>query len=547
MIIRYSQKDKDEINKIIKPLEEKHRTLLDELLSLPEEHFTITDEGLAEPRSEEAKDLARQENECRDELWNANIDLYKRIEDRRFENIKSSRKRIITDAHTQTNAIIDHVIKALKLAENNLENPLQTTKDIAPLTKIWNANMIQNVLKSGGDVTKLDASIIIDLIKKDLYRHYGKLNSQDKKELTEYITHATKEAINKYPEIENNKYWIVTKDSVFSSIIPLAVNRLKPKKSETNKSYLRIGNVKYSFDSTSYDDIVKHIGVNAVNLFILFNHEFTKDPNQTEISFPTIPFFELCGRGKAIKNAKSLSTEIERLRYGELTSLRTFAISLDRKDKDDLPDLYDQNIFSRTRINKDRITFRPTPEYAAYFRTVKSKGYIPQDILTGSGRQINAYAIKFKLWDNANIYNNVLSGQGKIISVRSLLKETNLPTYEGLGKYKSRWKERICDPFENALAEALRSDLFTGGDYCKAKSQDLTPQERRDAERDYYSWEALYISYDIKDQAFKSILIENAEKNKEKRIEASERRKRREIIASAKAIEKLEKAKNKGD
>lgn len=549
MIIRYSQKDKDEINKIIKPLEEKHRTLLDQLLSLPEEHFTITDGGLAEPRSEEAKDLARQENECREELWNANIDLYKRIEDRRFENIKSSRKRIITDAHTQTNAIIDHVIKALKLAENNLENPLQTTKEIAPLTKIWNANMIQNVLKSGGDVTKLDASIIIDLIKKDLHRHYGKLNSQDKKELTEYITHATKEAINKYPEIENSKYWIVTKDSVFSTMGALAVKKNKFNKGKgAKKAYLKIGNVKYSFEKESYKEITRHIGKNAVNLYIAANHEFTMNPNsKNEVSFPTIPFLELCGKENAIQNPKTLATEIERIRYGELASLRSMAISLDKRDKDNLPDLYDQNLFESTRINKDRVTLTFAPKYADYLRAIKTKGYIPQDILYGSGRQLNALAIKFKLWDNATLYNNVLSGQGKIISVRSLLKETSLPTLEDLGIYRSRWIERIKERFEEALTEAFNSNLFTKWHYCKAKSQDLTPQERRDAERDYYSWEALYISYDIKDQTFKSMLIEQAEKNKEKRIEASERRKRKEMIDSAKAIEKLEKAKNKGD
>ena len=544
MIIRYSQRDKDEINRVIKPLEEEHRDLLSQLLSLPEDHFTVID-GLTKPTSEEANDLIRRENECRERLWKASNDLYNSIEDRRFNSL-SSRQRIIADAHTQTDAIIEHLIKALKLAERDVKDPLQIQKDIAPLTKIWNAKIIRSIQASGGDTTKLDASLIIDLIKKDLHRHYGKLNSQDKKELTEYITHTVKDAIAKYPEIENSKYWIVTKDSVFSTIGTLAVKKNKLNKG-AKKAHLKIGNVKYSFDKETYKEITKHIGKNAVNLYIAANHEFTMNPNnKNEVSFPTIPFLELCGKEKAIQNPKSLATEIERIRYGELASLRSMAISLDRRDRDNLPDLYDQNLFESTRINKDRITLTFAPKYADYLRAIKTRGYIPQDILYGSGRQLNALAIKFKLWDNATLYNNVLSGQGKIISVRSLLKETSLPTIEDLGMYRSRWTERIKERFEEALKEVFNSDLFTEWHYCKGKSQELTPQEKRDAERDYYIWEALYISYDIKDRMFKTVLVENAEKNKEKRKEASERRKRREIIASAKAIEKLEKAKDKG-
>ena len=367
------------------------------------------------------------------------------------------------------------------------------------------------------------------------------LNTQNKKTLAEYVKKAVTDIMDEHPEIEDAHYWIVTKDSIFSTIGTLAVKKNKLNKGG-KKAYLKIGNVKYSFDKASYNEIKKHIGVNAVNLYIMTNHEFTMNPNdKNEVSFPTIPFLELCGKGNVITNPKTLATEIERIRYGELTSLRSMAISLDKKDKDNLPDLYDQNLYSRTRINKDRIIITFTPEYAAYLRSVKTKGYIPTDILRGSGNQLNALAIKFKLWDNATQYNNLLSGQGKIISVRTLLKETSLPTYEDLGAYKSRWKERIKARFEEALKNALNSDLFTGGDYCKAKSQPLTPQEREEASRDFHAWEALYISYDIKDQQFKEMLKEMAEKNKEKRIEASERRKRKEAIDTAKALEKLEK------
>ena len=509
MIIRFSRRDREEIKAIITPLIEEDRDLINQMLNLPEDHFTVIN-GISKPISKEAIALAQRENECRRKIWETSAELYTSIEDRRFRKIEPSPQKIILDAHTQTKEIIKRFVSALKLAERNVKNPAELDSDIAPLARIWNANIFRNIKASGGDVTKLDAAQIVDLIKTDLHRHYSKLDHQSAEDLTRYIEKAVAEAINKHPELENRRDWIATKDSVFSTIGALAVKKNKLNKG-AKKAYLKIGNVKYSFDKASYEEIKKHIGKSAVNLYIVANHEFTMNPNDNnEVSFPTIPFLELCGKEDAIKNPKTLSTEIERIRYGELASLRSMAISLDKKDKDNLPDLYDQNLFESTRINKDRITFTFAPKYANYLRSVKTRVYIPKDILYGSGRQLNALALRFKLWDNATLYNNVLSGQGRIISVRSLLKETSLPTIEDLGKYKSRWKERIRDPFEAALNEAFNSDLFTGGDYCKAKSQPLTPQERREADRDYYTWEALYISYDIKDQAFKTMLIENA-------------------------------------
>lgn len=535
-----TKKDMEIIKNVIMPLLEEEKSLRDQLLSLPKEHFTVIN-GIEKPYSKEAKELTQKSNECQQKLWEIGDRMQKEIEAKRFKKIESSQQAIMDDAYAQTDEIIEYMLKAIKLGEPDVQNPSDILEQIKPLIRIWDSETIRNIRRSGGEATKLDAQQIIKLIQGHLYRHLNTLGEQDREDLEKYIRQAVAEAVNEHPEIEDGKYWIVTKDSIFSTIGALAVKKNKLNKG-TKKTYLKIGNVKYSFDKSSYAEIKKHIGVNAVNLYIMTNHEFTLNPNdRNEVSFPTIPFLELCGKGDSIKNDKTLATEIERIRYGELASLRSMAISLDAKDRDNFPDLTDQNLYSRTRINKDRIIVTFTPEYAAYLRTVKTKGYIPTDILRGSGNELNALAIKFKLWDNATQYNNVLSGQSNIISVRSLLKETSLPTIEDLGSYKSRWRERIRERFEIALGKAFESDLFTGWTYCKAQSKKLTPQERRDADRNYYSWEGLYISYDLKDQAFKARLIENAEKNKEKRIEAAERKKQREIIATAKALEKLEK------
>jgi len=515
MIIRYSQRDKDEINKIIKPLEEKHKTLLDELLSLPEEHFTITDGGLAEPRSEEAKALARQENKCRQELWKASNDLYNSIEDRRFNNL-SSRQRIIADAHTQTDAIIEHLIKALKLGERDVKNPLQIQKDIIPLTKIWSAKIIQSIQASGGDAKKLDASLIIDLIKKDLHRHYSKLDSQSAEDLTQYIKQAVSNALNTNPEMPNNLYMMVTKDPIYFSLTTAVARRKKYKDTyiadDTGRLYqtIKVGNVKYSM----LDDLAKEFSALFVALYLKIDEEFTRHSNSEyrTVSFPTTPFLEMMGVDTS--NKTSVKTAIDRIRSGELRLLHTITISIDAKDKDGDPDLIDISQIEATRINKNRITAVLTPTYAEYKAQIHQVGYIPKKYLSTRGTSTNELSIKFKLFDNATQKRNLRTGQGKIISVRSLLKVTSLPTIEELEKTKkrSRWSERIKDRLEEMLNSIQRSGDITSWDYCKAKSRPLTPQERALSERYFEEWEALYINYDIPDEEIKQIILNSKKK-----------------------------------
>lgn len=541
-----TKKDMEIIKNVIMPLLEEEKSLRDQLTKLAEsdegkgEHFTVDENGL-KPISKKAIELTQKSNKCQQKLWEIGDRMQKEIEAKRFKKIESSQQAIMDDAYAQTNEIIEYMLKAIKLGEPDVQNPAGILEQIKPLVRIWDGETIRNIQRSGGEATKLDAQQIIKLIQGHLYRHLNTLSEQDREDLEKYIRQAVAEAVNEHPEIEDGKYWIVTKDSIFQTILPLAVQRRKPQ-TRKGKSYFRIGTVKYSFEEHSYKDLIKHLGINAVRLYWMINHKFTQKPNaENQVSFPTIPFLELCGKGDAIKNPKTFSTEIERFRYGELRSLLSMVVSLDKKDKEGLPELYDQTLFENTFINKERIIVTLSPKFADYLRFIGTKGYIPQELLLGDGRQTNAFAIKSKLWDNATQYNNLLSGQGKIISVKSLLKETSLPTIEDLGTYKSRWRERIRNKFETALSEAFNSSLFTEWKYCKSKSQPLTPQERRDADRDYYSWVELFISYDIKDQTFKASLIEDAEKNKEKKIEASEKRRRKEVIDTAKALEKLEK------
>ena len=514
MIIRFWQRDKEEIKAIITPLIEEDRRLIDELLNLPEDHFTIID-GAAEPTSKEAIELVQRGNECRRKIWKASEDLYTSIEDRRFSSLKS-KKAIINNAHAQTDAIIEHFIKAMKLAEHNIKDPLKFSNDIAPLTRIWNANIFRNIKASGGNVANLDAQQIIDLIKKDLHRHYSKLDTQSAEDLTRYIEQAVSNALNTNPEMPNNLYMMVTKDPIYFSLTTAVARRKKYKNTyiadDTGRLYqtIKVGNVKYSM----LDDLAKEFSVLFVALYLKIDEEFTRHSNSEyrTVSFSTTPFLEMMGVDTS--NKTSVKTAIDRIRSGELRLLHTITISIDAKDKDGDPDLIDISQIEATRINKNRITAVLTPTYAEYKAQIHQVGYIPKKYLSTKGTSTNELSIKFKLFDNATQKRNLRTGQGKIISVRSLLKVTSLPTIEELEKTKkrSRWSERIKDRLEEMLNSIQRSGDITSWDYCKAKSQPLTPQERALSERYFEEWEALYINYDIPDEEIKQIILNSKKK-----------------------------------
>ena len=517
MIIRFSKRDREEIDAVIEPLREEVKRLEDEYFSLSKEHFVIDEEDFYIPHSKKAMDLSNRRKEAIEKLWKATEELYTSIEDRRFKRIASSPQKILADAKAQTNAIVAQFITASKLKHPKIstEDYLRIQQEIRPLMRIRNSGTWKNIVKSEGDVTKLDAQQIIALIKKDLHRHYSRLESQDADTLTRYIEQTVSTALEKEPE--NAVYLMVTRDKILSTFIPAVIKKKRLADPRKGKTIVNLDGIRYEINNKGTKDMAKHMGLSAVMLLYMINAELTKhsNPERRTVSFPTIPFLEL--NGVNTTNKASVKTAIDRYRDGELTMLRTMTVSMEKTDEDNLPSFDDQSIIYRTRINKNRITVTVTPEYAAYHASVEQKEFIPLSFMESDGRSLNAFAVKLKLWENATMYRNIKTGQAEIISVWSLLKATNLPTIEQLGRKKSLWKKRIREHLEDALNAAISGENseFIHWNYCKAKSQPLTSQERKAADSDYYAWSELYVSYRLKNISFQGKLIEQIEKNQE--------------------------------
>ena len=524
MIIRYTKAEQEELDNI----QRQYKSQIDSIVNAMYSGSITSEEADKKIRKLDAERAAQNKAKITE------------FEDIRFAKISGSPQKIKNNAQTQTVAIIkklQHTVKQYKpLSAEEREKRSESLEGktdtelldmIEPFPDIF-YTILPEIESTEGETARLEASQIIDIIKRDLYRHYKKLNAEDRKDLDTFIEQAVNDALEKEPE--QALYIMISKDKILSSFVPAVVKKKKLANKRNGKTYINVDGTRYSITDRGTEEMAKHLGLSATMLLVFANAEFTKhsDANRRTVSFPTIPFLEL--NGVNISNKTSIKTAIDRFRSKELTLLRTMSVRFDKSDDAGLPDLRDQSIIYKTGINKDRITLTFTPEYAASLAKARKKMYFPLSFADSDGRNLNAFAIKLKLWENATIYENVISGQAEIISVWSLLKETNLPTLEELGRKRSLWKERIREPLEKMLdlATSQNNSEFTKWRYCGSKSRALTPQEKKDADRDYYSWTDLYVSYQLSNKEFADRLLEEAKKNKEKKEKAAQAREARE-------------------
>lgn len=546
MIIRYSQKDKDEINRVIKPLEEEHRDLLSRLLSLPEDHFTIID-GLTKPTSEEANDLIRRENECRERLWKASNDLYNSIEDRRFNSL-SSRQRIIADAHTQTDAIIEHLIKALKLAERDVKDPLQIQKDIAPLTKIWNAKIIRSIQASGGDTTKLDASLIIDLIKKDLHRHYGKLNSQDKKELTEYIKQTVTKAIPQPKKLPSG-YFKAFYDKHINAISYLNSQFIEPTiyKDGQSKEILpgiTVGDFTFYFENI--DETLIKLGVETHKIILYAVSIFTKQKPKDNIVYFSLNDYlnetrpDLPPTRKRIYK-KRLEQYIDTIPTITIPYIRRIPKGHGKKGY--ITSKGRLALFPRAETDTTNMGLIEFKDEIAKNIKKSSVAQYPRKIFHIKANDPNTYRIALALSERYSNFKNVINGTETIIGINTLWQKTNLPTPE---ETDSHYKRDIIEVIEGSLNK-LRDTygILKSWYYIRPKRGEETPQERRLSGReveeirsDLLKWRNSYIAFEMEEE-IPNLADKAKEYQKIQETKLLEKREK-EAIKAAKALEKIE-------
>lgn len=449
---------------------------------------------------------------------------YHEFEDIRFnKNLSQSPKKIKDDAVRQVNAIISKLVKiagigkpqkpmtpqkAEHILQNILNNPRQTDKQI--LSRIESVpplfdEIMKDLQSSKGEMHRLNPDTIVKLIQTDLHRHYEKLDTKTAGEITDYIEQKVSEIIvkNDFP------YLPVIKDAVFNSIIPAVAKKKKLTENGTI-TFLEVNGIRYSF--TGNPQLLEHFGRSMALLFVMAVSEFAKNPNKGRetVSFPTIPLLTRLEGTLDISNSQALNNAIYEYRHGPLQALRYVEINIDSVDADGIMDGSDGHIIQKTRINKNEVTVQFATDFAEYYRSIKSKGYFPLSFFNGDKRDLNALAIENKLWSNGTMKSNIISGQAEIISVRSLLQETNLMTPDEIEtRYASRWRKRVREPLEDALQDAMKSGEFDPGwYYCKSKGLRLNSQDIQKIDTSFTEWcNNTYIHYEIKNQELKNIIV----------------------------------------
>ena len=119
-----------------------------------------------------------------------------------------------------------------------------------------------------------------------------------------------------------------------------------------------------------------------------------------------------------------------------------------------------------------------------------------------------AYQIAKKMSAHYNMDKNIKAGRNKIISIKSLLSETSIPTAEQLKSIKkySQWGERIKAPLENALnylhSQSAGVCFLKDYRYSHAKGVELTEEELIEIEGNdclasFEKWQSYYIYFEI--------------------------------------------------
>lgn len=540
MIIQFSEKEIEEINSVLRPLEEEDEILKNRLMDLPEDAFILED-GVRVPASGEPLELAIKINENQMKMWEARADLYNRISDRRFKEINKSPKAVIRDAHEQTDFIISQFVTALKLIspKPSAEEYLRIQREIKPLRWMWDSDTWKNITGSGGNVEKLDARQIINLIITDLHRHYSVLEPKDTEKLTQYIEQSVLEAL----ESEHGNALSLLSAQYF----PFYHNKYIDNYRLTNEKQIEESEIEVSSgkkkkvlfielnDGTKYQiqdihDFTRAFGIPAQKLLITGLAMFYKNTSQYTVYIPEQEYYK--SAGYATDNPSTIKKNRERTNDIIETYMHTrFA----EKVKGDPGDW----VLTGGRAGEGwiRLTFNPF-----LMDTLKEKKtpitQFPLTLLRLPAKSNNAYHLGYKMVTHYFNIRNMVLERNKNLKVRTLLNAGEFPFIEDIKQQRGSWTRKIKNPLEKALNKLVEEGIIEKWYYCKSKGVKLTVKEKEDILSHYDTWVECYIHFEMKDAPDLTEEIEKyrlqmqeeeAEEPKKQRRKSSRNRKKKQV------------------
>jgi len=232
---------------------------------------------------------------------------------------------------------------------------------------------------------------------------------------------------------------------------------------------------------------------------------------------------------------KNIEEDLEALATTPLTWTEKAVITEDGKRGYKDHDFIDVMPLSAKGLIQDqtKIYIKFNEDFASYLIHLPINQY-PTALLGLDERKPNAYSIGKKIASHFFMDNNQLYNRAQYLKVKTLLKETDLPSLEEVRAHKWSWISRIKEPFENCL-DALGVGEYTDEkdnikkgcglledwEYCHSKGVPLTDKEATALLSDFTLWTETLIKftlYDIPDQT------ERLEKKRDKIEKAKEKK-----------------------
>lgn len=203
---------------------------------------------------------------------------------------------------------------------------------------------------------------------------------------------------------------------------------------------------------------------------------------------------------KEANRAKVLLHKVRKQTEKDLESLATTPLSWKEKVKGKDKDFLDVYLIDAKGIQDGYIFLNFSQKFAEYLIQLPINQY-PVALLGLDGKKPTAYILGKKLAFHYFMDSNQLHHRAQLLKVKTLLKETDLPTLEEVKKSANGWEWRIKEPFEEAMEALVKAGVLeeeTGWYYCHTKGVRLSDEEAQHIDS-YEEWTNLLIKFTLKD------------------------------------------------
>lgn len=330
----------------------------------------------------------------------------------------------------------------------------------------------------------------------------------DKEEFVEEIEKLIKNKAKSwgYKEESNRKFNFITKGQEVPKIyynnmsrgVALLSDKSFSKDIIADTSMQNVEEIEYVIEN--YSQLVGKIGVNTDKLLdagimelgnINSPEDVKKGKIKCEVTFSLEDYALLLGKDIEKKDTLKVLRRSIKPDLDILSSLKITAMSQGKKGQDYVR----ISILTKDSIKGNVVTMKFSEEFALALLSSGQMYRYPKSLYAISAREPNVRRLGKKISMHESNYNNIYSNTNRILSVDTLLKNTDLPTIEEVRSTRTSWEQRIKEPFEKALDGVVNYGIIKDWEYCWPKSVPLTEQEAYSIDN-YEAFSKLYIKYE---------------------------------------------------